>query len=1542
MKKKVWSSVFSVTMVFQMLFSWIGVGAAPAEAPTIYADDPAIRFFGRTYVDSGNPHTRYFNWTDAGFTFSFTGTTVSAKLITNASSADYAPIVGIFVDGKEQPADCHKVKIPASGTYTLVSDLPAGEHIIKVVKLTEAQHSTLALEALQLPEGSTFGSAPVSENKLKIEFLGDSITCGAALLEEPPETGHTEFEDGWQTYAAVAARELNADFHVLSATCSSMYGNAYGIPNISDLYDYVDGYNNKELLWNTDDRTAFTPDVVVINLGTNDTSIGVGSSDSQANDAFVQKYAGFLAKLRDYYPQAAIVCTIGLMTAAPAPFIQKAVALTGDPNIYFHEEPSGDDGHPNADSHYRAGIALAKKITSILPVDVEPDTVFKLSHYTNQLKEIILNNPDPKIYQSTASAVSPWCAQLKNNQGGSWETMDRVVRDSLTYPYIQICDEQNSSNWYYPGAEFYIGENNTGRDATKLTPLKSTTLYGGIDYSVAWAFTVPAAGIYDFSRSPDADSEHTPLTDTFACEAAGQEVGVRITVDGIKVWPEGKEYETITQTATVKIPTIPGLMLNKGQVLRIEARGLTADDVHASDQRITASGCMTYRSPLPMDHEPPVFEEGSILLDKNGKDFLTISWPEAADAGTVVPTYRVYIQETPFTGTPVGSFYAAGSDTTATLTRLEPDTDYYIAIEARDLTGNSAILQGGPFRTEALTAEDLREYTLPAFYDTISKVVDGKTGVDITDWNCPTTLSPWSAQIRTGDGDWSEATFGHMTADRHFLTNLNNWWYPGAEMYKNLATGKFWFALSSENRGGGSPAISSAWAFTAPHEGVYAFTKLPIGLSDWAAYTEKFAKDADYPGGSEEAVRLRITVNGEKIWPENAEYILLSKENGVDVPTIGGLNLAKGDVLRIEATADSENADAGTHRIYAGGQMISVLAPVLKLTASHQEIQLGEPVTFTATLSGRYGGNELQTIVFKSGDNILGTALTDAEGKAVYTWQAADVNVHTITAHIVEDTFNLASTSKGVTCTVTSNGQTPPSILHPGAKTYGDAPFQLFASGGESTGAYQFHSDHPEVLSVSSNGMATITGAGKATVFVKKLGDSQYDDSPETSCVIEIAPKSLALSVSISNKPYDGTTEAEIEKTVLTGLLDGDDVSLQTPYPFAQFSQATPAENIPVLFNSPFILTGSRAPHYILTQPQATGSILPGWTPERNAHYTISVPDGSNGWYIQTPFVITGKEGYQVSQTNTADLSTWKDCLSYTAETAEGEAAFYVRNIHTGEISSIKLENYRIDHSIPTGKIHLTSHSWQEFHPEVTFDLFFKESHHWTIEAADAISGIASIAYQKVTDADAYREDGPWTQGASLTIIPGEAYMLYARITDEAGNTTVINSSGCVVYTDSTLREESSFFDPNNPQDLQIPLSLNGNTVRDVLLGTIPLQEGVDYIIAGDILQLRKEYLAQVVQGAVSFTIRFDPLGQPYQEAEGNDSPRSQAFRVVERTHASPEDPTLPVSPAPSEPPKKPEVPQTGVGSVSRSAFLLLGISASILLLLNWRREQKS
>ena len=120
------------------------------------------------------------------------------------------------------------------------------------------------------------------------------------------------------------------------------------------------------------DITQFTPDVIVINFGTNDWSYIKQGKDAnekeQRMEAFINQYVDFLAYLHNIYPNCKIIMMYGLMGekdiyAASETIYEKA--KVNDPGLAIIRvvgDAKGSNSHPSVASHKKVSEDLVAKI----------------------------------------------------------------------------------------------------------------------------------------------------------------------------------------------------------------------------------------------------------------------------------------------------------------------------------------------------------------------------------------------------------------------------------------------------------------------------------------------------------------------------------------------------------------------------------------------------------------------------------------------------------------------------------------------------------------------------------------------------------------------------------------------------------------------------------------------------------------------------------------------------------------------------------------------------------------------------------------------------------------------------------------------------------------------------------------------------------------------------------------------------------------------------------------------------------------------------
>ncbi len=338
-----------------------------------------LTLHGRTYMKE---QILQLFWTYSGFSLRFDGTGVQADLTTSTVNPSFYGFLNIYVDGALAPANT--VCVTQNGTYTLIEGLDAGVHTIEVRKRNEAvygESATIGVRTLNITDGQFITQAP-KEPKLQIEFIGDSITCGFGnmVTDGSGALFTTPTEDGTMTYAALTGRALGADVHVLSRS-GICYVTGANRDSIYDHYGHtasLPGHENCTDAW---DFKAEPSDVVVINLGTNDSGASIDGKPI-TSEQMTAKAIEFIHMVREHNPTAIIVWAYGMMDQGRKGALIEAVEAVnaeGDERVHFVLLPLqntvqngvGVHGHPTIQSHILAAEVLVGALEVLLEVPTD-------------------------------------------------------------------------------------------------------------------------------------------------------------------------------------------------------------------------------------------------------------------------------------------------------------------------------------------------------------------------------------------------------------------------------------------------------------------------------------------------------------------------------------------------------------------------------------------------------------------------------------------------------------------------------------------------------------------------------------------------------------------------------------------------------------------------------------------------------------------------------------------------------------------------------------------------------------------------------------------------------------------------------------------------------------------------------------------------------------------------------------------------------------------------------------------------------------------
>jgi lysophospholipase L1-like esterase len=334
----------------------VGDGA-PADAEVGPVE--TVHLVGR--FDTSDPDGPRFAWPGTTIATRFSGTEIAIALDDGGSNQ-----FEVWIDGAPG-----QVLTPSAGpgTYTLASGLAAGEHDVRVARRTESFFGVT--QFLGFPGATLVDTAGQAR---MIEMIGDSITCGYGVLGDSATCGFSAAtESELHAWGGLTAAALDAGHVAIAYSGKGVYRDREGTTTdqLPALFERIFA-DDPASAWDF----AYTPDVVVVNLGTNDFAEG------DPGQAFVDAYVGFVGAIRGRYPQAWIIVAMSPMLSDGFPqgqmqrtigrgHLEDVVAAADDARVVFLDleeqvfEELGCDYHPGALTHEAMAAALTARIRSL-------------------------------------------------------------------------------------------------------------------------------------------------------------------------------------------------------------------------------------------------------------------------------------------------------------------------------------------------------------------------------------------------------------------------------------------------------------------------------------------------------------------------------------------------------------------------------------------------------------------------------------------------------------------------------------------------------------------------------------------------------------------------------------------------------------------------------------------------------------------------------------------------------------------------------------------------------------------------------------------------------------------------------------------------------------------------------------------------------------------------------------------------------------------------------------------------------------------------
>jgi len=354
-----------------------------------------LLWFGRNIDFDG---IRYFNFSSSGFEFCFKGKSCTCTLYSDAQYFDDAHkgVVGIYTyELKDENEYAKKFfwdtfdessfkRVILENDETNVSLFESSEEkvvVVKVIKISEVNFGAAGIKNIAIDGNQIKKEKCFTETK-KIEYIGDSITCGYGIEGVwEKDTYTTKQQRADKSYAFLTAQKLSAEFMMCSwsgiGIISKYVDPSINIPDVEVVMPSIWPYTDKSFslrkkiepeVW---DSNKYSPDILIINLGTNDASFVRGVEERRI--AYVSGMRQLIEAVHRRSPKAKICCCLGVMGQDLCDSMEEALKLFKNdfPSVEtkyvkfpVQDEKDGiaADWHPSAVTHEKMSVQLSEAL----------------------------------------------------------------------------------------------------------------------------------------------------------------------------------------------------------------------------------------------------------------------------------------------------------------------------------------------------------------------------------------------------------------------------------------------------------------------------------------------------------------------------------------------------------------------------------------------------------------------------------------------------------------------------------------------------------------------------------------------------------------------------------------------------------------------------------------------------------------------------------------------------------------------------------------------------------------------------------------------------------------------------------------------------------------------------------------------------------------------------------------------------------------------------------------------------------------------------
>ena len=302
------------------------------------------------------------------------------------------------------------------------------------------------------------------------------------------------------------------------------------------------------------------------------------------------------------------------------------------------------------------------------------------------------------------------------------------------------------------------------------------------------------------------------------------------------------------------------------------------------------------------------------------------------------------------------------------------------------------------------------------------------------------------------------------------------------------------------------------------------------------------------------------------------------------------------------------------------------------------------------------------------------------------------------------------------------------------------------------------------------------TDVGTYTATATELSDSNYKLPVQNTVTFEIvkAHREAPTSVTATGTTYKGGTD---------GKLNNVDSSMEYRKDGENEWRSITGDTVEGLSTGKYYVRYKDSKNYYASSDKevyvANGQEIKVKVPASQVGYTLSVSNTVVDYNESSTLTFALNKGYS----KTKDFA-----VKVNGETVQldNNNRYKIKNIQKD--TNITVEGVA-DITAPDTEIKVSNKTWKSILNTITFGLFFKETQKAEITATDEGSGVNKYYYyvdksgseESLTEKQLQAVD--WKEGTSVTFNEDSNYVIYAKVTDKAGNIKYVSTDGIVIDT---------------------------------------------------------------------------------------------------------------------------------------------------------------